>query len=414
MNVPELRFPEFEGEWEEKQFKSICSIQMGQSPSSKNYTENSDDTVLIQGNADLSSGKVSPRLYTTEITKTSNPGDIIMTVRAPVGDLAFNNYFACIGRGVCAIKGDKFIYYLLEHLKENRVWDKISQGSTFEAVSSSDINNLKIQIPSISEQRKIAAFLSKVDEKIEKLEKKEELWHTYKKGMMQQLFSQKLRFKDEDGNDYPDWEENDLDYFVSIPKKEKLLNVEKKVLITVKLHCKGIEVNENVKPKITSKGRPYYQRNAGEILIGRQNFHNGGIGIVPKELDGSICSNAITSLAIDNSKIIDNFLLYYLSREEYYKRAEVVMGGTGQKEISEKNLLKLKLETPTLPEQTKLANFLTSIDVKIKNIRKELQINKEFKKGLLQQMFPIDKKSKDIKTKDLSKLDKQTEQTALL
>jgi type I restriction enzyme S subunit len=170
MIKPKLRFPEFSGEWKEKKFGNFCSIDMGQSPSSKNYTENPNDTILIQGNADLENGKVVPRIFTKEITKTSEPGNIIMTVRAPVGDIAINNYFACIGRGVCSIKGNIFVYYLLENLKERNVWKKLSQGSTFEAINSLDIKNLNVNIPELNEQKKIASFLSQIDRKIVLLE----------------------------------------------------------------------------------------------------------------------------------------------------------------------------------------------------------------------------------------------------
>ncbi|MDR3223709.1 MAG: restriction endonuclease subunit S, partial [Methanobrevibacter sp.] len=207
---PKLRFKEFTEGWEEKELGDISEITMGQSPSSKYYTENHDDTILIQGNADLICGNVVPRIFTTEITKKSDPNDIIMTVRAPVGDLAINKFKACIGRGVCAIKSHFFIYFFLQHFKLENKWVKYSQGSTIDAVSSKDIKNLKIRIPSIKEQEKIAKFLSKVDEKIAILESKHQLWNSYKKGIMQQIFSQKLRFKDEKGNSYSDWEKKRL------------------------------------------------------------------------------------------------------------------------------------------------------------------------------------------------------------
>lgn len=87
------------------------------------------DTVLIQGNAD-SNGGITPRIYTTQITKTCEAGDIILTVRAPVGDLAIANTRACIGRGG-AIKGDLYIYHYLEMIRDTDGWCKIIQGSTF-------------------------------------------------------------------------------------------------------------------------------------------------------------------------------------------------------------------------------------------------------------------------------------------
>ena len=166
---------------------------MGQSPSSSNYTENELDTVLIQGNADLINGKVVPRIYTTEVTKTANPGDIILTVRAPVGDLAINEYNSCIGRGVCSIEGNKFIYYFLQTLKDKHMWERLSQGNTFESINSNDIKNLNIKIPSEKTQESISNFLTLIDNKISLLEKKYDNYQNFKKYLMQQIFAQKLR-----------------------------------------------------------------------------------------------------------------------------------------------------------------------------------------------------------------------------
>ena len=189
--VPKLRF--VDESWDSKKLGKLCKITMGQSPSSSNYTENEFDTVLIQGNADLINGKVVPRIYTTEVTKTTDPGDIILTVRAPVGDLAITEFNSCIGRGVCSIKGNKFIYYFLQSLKDKHVWERLSQGSTFEAINSNDIKNLKVRIPSEKTQKSISNFLTLIDTKIGLLEKKHDSYVNFKKYLMQQIFTQKLR-----------------------------------------------------------------------------------------------------------------------------------------------------------------------------------------------------------------------------
>ena len=189
--VPKLRF--IDEPWGSQKLGKICKITMGQSPSSENYTEDSRDTVLIQGNADLINGKVVPRIFTSEITKLSYPGDIILTVRAPVGDLAINEFKSCIGRGVCSIKGNKFIYYFLQSLKDKHVWERLSQGSTFESINSNDIKNLNLKIPSKTTQESISDFLTLIDAKIELLEKKHESYIDFKKYLIQQIFAQKLR-----------------------------------------------------------------------------------------------------------------------------------------------------------------------------------------------------------------------------
>ena len=192
-----------------------------------------------------------------------------------------------------------------------------------------------------------------------------------------------LRFIEFEDN----YEETFLKNIVKIPKKEKITSVDDKKLLTVKLHAKGIEINEGVVPKLSKKGRPYYIRNANEILIGRQNFHNGGIGIVPEELDGGICSNAITSF-INNRNIVSiKFLFYYLSRSSYYKRSEKYVGGTGQKEFSEKILLDLKIKIPSLEEQEKISYFLSIMDKKLFLMEKKHSLYVDIKKYFIKNIF---------------------------
>lgn len=111
---PNLRFKGFTDAWEQRKLGEQNKITMGQSPSSKNYTDNPNDWILIQGNADLKNGKVAPRLYTSQLTKKADIGDIILTVRAPVGEVAITDYKAILGRGVASIKGNLFIYFALE------------------------------------------------------------------------------------------------------------------------------------------------------------------------------------------------------------------------------------------------------------------------------------------------------------
>ena len=187
-----LRFKDADGndypKWKRRTLGEISEIIMGQSPDSANYTSNEQDTVLIQGNADLNGGRITPRIYTTQITKTCEAGDIILTVRAPVGDLAIANTRACIGRGVCAIKGDLYIYQYLEMIRDTDGWRKIIQGSTFESINSNDVKDLPIDVPSSEERKKIAEFFKALDRRIEKSTQRVESMKQFRKGLMQQMF----------------------------------------------------------------------------------------------------------------------------------------------------------------------------------------------------------------------------------
>ena len=185
---PELRFSGFTDAWEQCKLSDITEVIMGQSPSSKNYTDNPNDDILVQGNADLKDGKVVPRLWTKEITKTIDKGGIILTVRAPVGDVAKTDYKVVLGRGVAGIKGNDYIYQFLQKLQYNRYWVSLSSGSTFESINSNDIKDLIIDIPSIEEQTKISMLLNNVNSIITLHQRKLDHLKLQKKALLQQMF----------------------------------------------------------------------------------------------------------------------------------------------------------------------------------------------------------------------------------
>ena len=185
---PELRFPGFTDTWEQCKLSDITEIVMGQSPSSKNYTDNPNDNILVQGNADLKDGKVVPRLWTKEITKTIDKDGIVLTVRAPVGDVAKTDYKVVLGRGVAGIKGNDYIYQFLQKLQNNRYWVSLSSGSTFESINSNDIKDLIIDIPSIEEQTKISMLLNNVNSIITLHQRKLDHLQLQKKALLQQIF----------------------------------------------------------------------------------------------------------------------------------------------------------------------------------------------------------------------------------
>ena len=188
-NIPEIRFKEFTDVWEQRKLEDITQIVMGQSPDSINYTENSDDTVLIQGNADLNNGIVVPRIWSSQITKKSYPNDIIFTVRAPVGEIARNPYFATIGRGVASFRGNDFLYQSLIQKKENNYWNNISAGSTFDSINSDQLKNVIIDLPKNNlEQEKIGELFANLDNLITLHQRKLEKLKNIKKSMLDKMF----------------------------------------------------------------------------------------------------------------------------------------------------------------------------------------------------------------------------------
>ncbi|WP_172997103.1 restriction endonuclease subunit S, partial [Lactobacillus helveticus] len=210
--VPELRFPGFTDEWEERKLGDEVRIVMGQSPNSENYTDDPNDYILVQGNADMKNGRVFPRVWTTQVTKQAEKDDLILSVRAPVGDIGKTAYDVVIGRGVAAIKGNEFIFQNLGKMKSDGYWTRYSTGSTFESINSTDIKEAIISVPAIEEQDKIGSFFKQLDNTIALHQRKLDLLKEQKKGYLQKMFPKngakvpELRF----AGFADDWEERKL------------------------------------------------------------------------------------------------------------------------------------------------------------------------------------------------------------
>lgn len=150
--------------WEQRKLGEIAPVTMGQSPNGACYTDNPNDAVLVQGNADLKDGWVSPRVWTTEITRTAKSGDLIMSVRAPVGAMGKTAYDVVLGRGVAGIAGNEFLFQTLSKKEAEEYWSTVSAGSTFDSINGDELRNTLVDCPrSELECETIGDCLSKVD-----------------------------------------------------------------------------------------------------------------------------------------------------------------------------------------------------------------------------------------------------------
>ena len=187
-NIPEIRFKGFTDPWEQRKLGDVVQITMGQSPDGSTYSDEPSDYILVQGNADLQNGWVCPRVWTTQITKKADAGDLIMSVRAPAGAMGKTAYNAVIGRGVAAIKGNEFIYQLLIKIDKEGYWKKDSTGSTFESLNSSSIKNAEIKLPTLEEQNKIGEYFLNLDNLITLHQRELEKLQNIKKSMLEKMF----------------------------------------------------------------------------------------------------------------------------------------------------------------------------------------------------------------------------------
>jgi len=168
---------------------------MGQSPRSEYYNNKGEGLPLIQGNADISRRQTRRRVFTTEVTRLEKYGDTLISVRAPVGEISRATFDVCLGRGVCAVHyPNDFLYYAL--IAKESTWAKLSKGSTFDSVSSTDVKAFEIELPSDdSEQTAIATVLSDMDAEITALESRLDKARNIKQGMMQELLTGRIRLR---------------------------------------------------------------------------------------------------------------------------------------------------------------------------------------------------------------------------
>lgn len=180
-----------------KKLSDVATIIMGQSPSSDSYNELGDGLPFVGGNADIKENETKPRFFSNQVTKIAKTDDIILTVRAPVGEVARNAIEVCIGRGVCSLRpklptDSSYIFQALKH--KQKKWQAFEQGSTFTAVNSNDIKKFPIPwIENPHSRTSAAVILDQIDKEIDLLSMKVKLLSKQKKGLMQLLLTGKTK-----------------------------------------------------------------------------------------------------------------------------------------------------------------------------------------------------------------------------
>jgi len=400
--VPELRFKGFGDEWKSKSFANLLlSSRLG-----GNYANNdtpNENPLIKMGN--LGRGNISlKKVQYIEDEEVLDNKDLIQ-----YGDLFFNtrNTLDLVGKvsvwrnelprafynsNLMFIKFEDnfFMNYLLNSYEGIKGLRRLATGTTsVAAIYTKDLLKLKLTIASLPEQQKIAYFLSAVDGKIQQLTKKKALLEDYKKGVMQQLFSGQLRFKDENGKAYPDWEENtrlgDLTYKVGKKNKEN-----------IQYPIYSINNQEGFRPQseqfdgLDSNVRGYdislykivesetFAYNPARINVGSIGYSYSLEKVIVSSL--YVCFKTTEELE-------DLFLLVYLDTYNFHKDILRYEEGGVRQYLFYENFSQIKVPLPSVLEQQKIARYLSSIDTKIENVNHQITQTQTFKKGLLQQMF---------------------------
>ena len=402
VNVPKLRFREFEGEWEKYIFKNIVKLQRGSSPRPiVKYITNADDGVNWIKIGDTINGTNyidnTEQKITKEGAKKSRKvsiGDIILSNSMSYGKPFILNIDGYIHDGWFVIREYENYFhkaYLLQVLGSEQIqrqYKRLAAGGVVNNISSELVNSVKINLPQKPEQQKIANFLTSIDQKIEQLTKKEKLLVAYKKGVMQKIFSQEIRFRDENGEVYGDWVERKF--------KNVTYNVSKKNKQNIPFPIYSINNKEGFVPQSTqfdgvdSNDRGY-DISLYKIVQEKTFAYNPArINVGSIGYSGNLNNIIISSLYVcfkTNEDINDIFLTQYLTTYSFTKDVLRNVEGGVREYLFYANFSNIKINLPPLAEQTKIANFLSSIDKKIEQVNRQIEESKGFKKGLLQGMF---------------------------
>ena len=392
-NVPEIRFPEFSGEWEEKMLGDVLTILDGDRgnnyPSQSDFLEFGHTLFLNASNVTKNGFSFTQKQYITEKKSISLGNgklvkdDVVLTTRGSIGNIAWYDEeiyreipYARINSGMLILRSNNkdmasFVSQFLKSIKGKRQIDRISFGSAQPQLTKKDIKLYRITFPQIKEQRKIGAFFSKLDRQIELEEQKLEKLEEQKKGYMQQIFSQKLRFKDVNGNDYPEWENKKfLEIFKLVPSKKNQI--------------KSSEVVENGIIPVVDQGKNIFLGYSNEKSKAIEDFDNvivyGDHTTIVKYIkEPFIIGGDGVKLLTSNEDSLIHYLYILLQHfnvnPEGYKRHYSILK-TKKMNISN-----------TKEEQEKIGNFFEKQDNLIEKQSDKVELLKNRKKGFLHKMF---------------------------
>lgn len=384
-NIPRLRFPSFNEEWKTNSIGDIAKVIRGASPRPKGDPRFYGGNVpRLMGTDVTRDGKyVTPTtdFLTQEGSKKSRflpKGTLTMTCSGNVGIPSFLNIDACIHDGFLAFvdKSDKilddYLFYSLFVLK-NKLERGATHGGVFTNLTTDIVRNYNLTIPSLPEQQKIADFLTAVDKRIELLEKKKTLLETYKKGVMKKIFNQEIRFKDENGNDFPDWEEKRLGGVCNIQKGKQLNKSE------LTDYGQFPAINGGVEP---SGYTDEWNTVANTITISEGGNSCGYVNFIKTNF---WCGGHCYSLLDIQNYLLKDYLYEYLKfKEQSIMNLRV---GSGLPNIQKRDIDGFPILIPSLEEQKTLSHFLSTLGIQIELLETQIDKSKIWKKGLLQKMF---------------------------
>lgn len=259
-------------------------------------------------------------------------------------------------------------------------------GATINSINGSNLKKFKLCIPSESEQQKIANFLTSIDKRIQTLEKKKNLLEQYKKGVMQKIFKQEVRFKDENDEEFPEWEEKKLgEYLTHKSRRNKKLEVTRTLSVS---NSKGfiLQSEQFDNHRVASKDVSNYKIvEKNDIAYNPSRINVGSIATL-KDFEIGIVSPMYVVFSLKDTLEL-SFFENLITTHLFKHLVKVGCSGSVRDSLNFDELENFKFKIPSLEEQTQIANFLAAIDKNIALVNTKIEHTKVYKKGLLQQMF---------------------------
>ena len=277
--------------------------------------------------------------------------------------------------------------YMMQSQSVRKQVKVLAAGAKVLGISKSNLEKVNVKLPSLKEQERIANFLTKVDKIIEKQEEKVKNLENYKKGMMQKIFSQEIRFKDENGNEYPEWEDKRIgDIFIEINEKTSIKN-QYEVLSSTSTGL--FKQSEYFNREIASEDNTGYKiLRKKQIVLSPQNLWLGNINYNNKYETGIVSPSYKIFNVVEN--ILPQFIAYIIKLDRMlyeYKQASEQGASVVRRNLNMDLFNDIVIKIPCYREQSRITAYLNNIDVILEKEKNKLEELKQWKKGLLQQMF---------------------------
>lgn len=397
--TPKLRFKEFGGEWESKKIGDISNIYDGTHQTPK-YTDKGIKFVSVENINDIYKGNkyISEEEYNNNFKIKPQINDIFMTriTAGEIGATAIVNKEEALAYyvSVALIRPDskKVNSYFLTKYISNKYFKRelnkrIIHVAFPKKINLGDIGECGVYLSRLEEQEKIASFFSLIDEKIHKQQKKVEALEEYRKGMMQKIFSQEIRFKDDNGGEFPEWEEKEFSEFLTSRVQKQVPSQEAPLMAftaTGGIEPKGDRYDRSFLVK--SDEKLYKRTELNDFIYSSNNLDVGSIGL---NKYGTAVISDVYEIFIINKEVSYNFISELIKTPKVMNKIISYRQGVmyGQYRIHAEDFLKIKEFIPCLEEQQKINKLLCNIDKLLYKEKEKLQQLNQWEKGLLQHMF---------------------------